>query len=68
MLRDPSLIQFQDLSTFSQKTLERARSKYLIDKITTRLNNPDYQFMLSRSLAEMQGIDPTSTPYNQIFN
>ena len=52
MQRDPSLIQFNDLSTFSQKKFERARSKYLLDKLTGKLNNPDYFLQLSRSMAE----------------
>ena len=34
MLRDPSLFQFQDQTTYSQKSLERARSRYLLDKLT----------------------------------
>ena len=42
MQRDPSLIQFNDLSSFNQKKIERARSKYLLDKLTGKLNNPDY--------------------------
>jgi len=42
MLRDPSLIQFNDLSSFSQKSLERARSRYLLDKLTGKMNNKDY--------------------------
>ena len=57
MQRDPSLIQFNDLSTFSQKKFERARSKYLLDKLTGKLNNPDYFLQLSRSMAEQYGMD-----------
>lgn len=37
MMRDPQMIQFNDLSTFSQKSLERARSRFLLDKLTGRL-------------------------------
>jgi dynein heavy chain, axonemal len=57
MQRDPSLIQFNDLSTFSQKKFERARSKYLLDKLTGKLNNPDYFMQLERTMAEITGTD-----------
>lgn len=57
MQRDPSLIQFNDLSTLSQKKFERARSKYLLDKLTGKLNNPDYFLQLTRSMAELNGTD-----------
>lgn len=55
MQRDPSLIQFNDLSTLSQKKFERARSKYLVDKLTGKLNNADYFLQLTRSMAEFSG-------------
>jgi|LauGreDrversion4_2_1035121.scaffolds.fasta_scaffold90266_2 dynein heavy chain len=57
MQRDPSLIQFNDLSTLSQKKFERARSKYLLDKLTGKLNNADYFLQLTRSMAELNGTD-----------
>lgn len=57
MQRDPSLIQFSDLSTLSQKKFERARSKYLLDKLTGKLNNADYFLQLTRSMAELNGTD-----------
>lgn len=57
MQRDPSLIQFNDLSTLSQKKFERARSKYLVDKLTGKLNNADYFLQLTRSMAEFSGQD-----------
>ena len=57
MQRDPSLIQFNDLSTFSQKKFERARSKFLLDKLTGKLNNPDYFLQLERTMAELTGTD-----------
>lgn len=57
MQRDPSLIQFNDLSTLSQKKFERARSKYLLDKLTGKLNNADYFLQLTRSMAEQNGTD-----------
>jgi hypothetical protein len=57
MQRDPSLIQFNDLSTLSQKKFERARSKYLVDKLTGKLNNADYFLQLTRSMAEFTGQD-----------
>lgn len=57
MQRDPSLIQFNDLSSLSQKKFERARSKYLLDKLTGKLNNADYFLQLTRSMAELNGTD-----------
>ena len=57
MQRDPSLIQFNDLSTLSQKKFERARSTYLVDKLTGKLNNADYFLQLTRSMAEFSGQD-----------
>ena len=57
MQRDPTLIQFNDLSTLSQKKFERARSKYLVDKLTGKLNNADYFLQLTRSMAELNGQD-----------
>jgi hypothetical protein len=67
MQRDPSLIQFNDLSTFTQKKFERARSKYLLDKLTGKLNNPDYFLQLSNSMAEIAGFDPYANSNLQNF-
>jgi len=54
------------LSSFSQKKFERARSRYLLDKLTGKLNNPDYFVLLSRSMAELNGYDTPGNAYESL--